>query len=328
MHPRELIWRDARIGLEAVLVVDDTTLGPAVGGTRTKIYGSLEHARSDARRLARAMTLKCALAGLDAGGCKLVVRRPPEAHRQAVFAELGRRIDALGGEIHTAGDFGTTAVDLENMANETEWVHLDGSALAASTARGLVRCVQTWAARGALDIAKLSVAVQGCGAIGAAVATALVQVGARVTVADLDPAKAARVVGARVVDPDDVLTEAVDVLAPCAIGGVIDTAGVANLRARAIIGAANNILSDAGAAQALHERGVLFVPDIVASAGAVVDGVGAVIMGLDDRSELIDRLGVVAANIIDRAKHDGITTVAAAELIAATRLGRMLRLFY
>lgn len=330
MYPRELIWRDPPIGLEAVLVIDDTTLGPAVGGTRTKRYGTFGAAVADARALARAMTIKCALAGLDAGGCKIVVRDAPGMDRARVFEQLGRRLAELDDVIRTAGDLGTSPTDLERMARHTGAVHLDGENLAAATARGLARCVAACAARRGRAVASLRVAVQGCGAIGASVADALSRAGARLVVADLDAARARAVaerVGAEIGSADDILREEVDVIAPCATGGVVDEALASSLRAWAVVGAANNVVRGERVPAILRDRDILLVPDVVASAGAVVDGIGKLVMKLDDRSHLIDALGDVAARVLDRAAAEGLTTVDAAERIAAERLGRRLRLF-
>src|SRR5262245_3399538 len=171
--------RDERSGLEALIVIDDVTLGPAAGGVRTRAYPSLDDAVADCARLARAMTVKCALGGLDAGGGKAVVLDRPGLDRPRAFAVLGERIAELGGLFRTAGDLGTTAADLAAMARFCRWVHTDESNLAGAVARGLVRCVEACvrarAGAGAhrIQLDGLRVAVQGCGAIGAAVAEAL-----------------------------------------------------------------------------------------------------------------------------------------------------------
>jgi glutamate dehydrogenase/leucine dehydrogenase len=137
-----VLWRDAASGLEAVLVLDDLTRGPAAGGIRTWRYPSLEHAAADALRLARAMTLKCALAGLDAGGGKAVVLDHPGLDRARAFDVIGERVESLRGLFRTAGDLGTTAADLEVVARRTRYVHLGERDLAAAVARGLLRAVE------------------------------------------------------------------------------------------------------------------------------------------------------------------------------------------
>ena len=214
-------WADEGTGLRAVLVVDDTTLGPATGGVRTRAYPSEGEAVADARGLAQAMTIKCAAAGLDAGGGKIVVwRHGPD--RQAAFVELGRRVEALGGGLLTAGDLGTTDEDLRAMARSTRFVHTGGRRLLAAAGRAMLRSVQACADVRGRAVGDLHVAIQGCGDIGTAAARALRAAGARVTVADLDAERAealAQEIGGRACAPDEVLTLDVDVVSPCAVGG-------------------------------------------------------------------------------------------------------------
>ncbi len=328
---------DAASGLDAVLVLDDRTLGPAAGGVRTRAYASAAAALADAAALARAMTIKCAVAGLDAGGGKCVVRAHPGLDRAAAFARLGEAIEALGGAFRTAGDLGTTAADLAAMAARCRYVHTDVADLAAAVARGLVGCVRACVADrgggghgGGASLAGLRVAVQGAGAIGAAVARALVAAGADVRIADVDAARAGAVAaatGAAVVAPDAVLAADVDVVAPCAVGGVLDEPAVDALRAWAVCGAANNVVASPAAAARLVARGVRHVPDVVASAGAVIDGIGATVMGLDAaaRGALIDRLGDTARRVLDEARaRRAPADVVVAEL-AWARIGRRRR---
>src|SRR5688572_16570387 len=124
---RVVLWRDAASGLEAILVIDDVTLGPAAGGVRTRAYRSAGEALAEVAALARAMTIKCALAGLDAGGGKCVVLDHPRLNRPRAFSRLGERIAELGGLFRTAGDLGTTRADLAAMASSCPWVHSDES---------------------------------------------------------------------------------------------------------------------------------------------------------------------------------------------------------
>jgi leucine dehydrogenase len=306
---RLLVIRDEPSGLEALIVIDDVTLGPAVGGVRTRSYGSLDAALHDVAALARAMTVKCALAGLAAGGGKAVVLDHSGLERTRAFTVLGERIAELGGLFRTAGDLGTTAADLAAMARHCPYVHTDESTLAAAVARGMIRCIEACVRLRGGDPAHLEglrVAVQGVGAIGAAVVEALAARGVFLTVADVDGARAAAIgqkVGAEVVRPDDVLTADVDVVAPCAIGGVVTADTAAAIQAWALCGAANNIVADDRAARVLADRGIAVVPDVIASAGAVIDGIGASVMGLADRTPLIDRLGETAYELLVEARE-------------------------
>ncbi|HLM76174.1 MAG TPA: Glu/Leu/Phe/Val dehydrogenase dimerization domain-containing protein, partial [Polyangiaceae bacterium] len=170
---------DPPSGLRAFLVLDSLALGPAAGGVRTRRYPSAESALRDALDLARAMTLKCALAGLDAGGGKCVVMDHEGLDRPRAFEHLGRRIEALRGAFRTAGDLGTTKEDLEAMARGTRYVYLDERGLTSAVARGMLRCIEACAAeRGRKDVAGMRVAIQGAGSIGSAVAEALSNEGA------------------------------------------------------------------------------------------------------------------------------------------------------
>lgn len=320
---RVVLWRDAASGLEAILVIDDVTLGPAAGGVRTQVYRSPGDALADAAALARAMTLKCALAGLTAGGGKCVVLDHAGLDRARGFRILGERIAELGGLFRTAGDLGTTAADLAAMASRCPWVHTEESGLAGAVAHGLLRCIEACAALRGVAVAGLRVAVQGAGSIGAAVARRLSAAGARLIVADVDAARARAVAGetgATVGDPAAILTAPVDVIAPCAVGGVIDVVAAQSMRAWAVCGAANNLLASPEAEDALIARGVLAVPDVVASAGAVIEGIGRTVMQLADRTPLIEALGTTARRILEESRLTGARPSAIARQMASAQL--------
>lgn len=320
---RVVLWRDPPSGLSAALVLDDLTLGPAAGGVRTRAYPGLDAAIAEASALARAMTRKCALAGLAAGGAKAVVLDHPGLDRPAAFRALGRLVGELGGIFRTAGDLGTTSADLAAMAETCPYVHPEERGLAEAVARGLVGCARACARARGRDLAGLAVAVQGCGSIGAAVARALHAEGAALIVADLDPRRAEQVsreTGATITDPQAILRAPVDLLAPCALGGVLTADVARTLPAWAVCGAANNILAAPDVAELLRARGILHVPDVVASAGAVVEGIGRTVMGLADRRPLIDALGRTAAELLAESAATGLTTEALAERRALARL--------
>lgn len=320
---RCLLWRDPGVGLTAILVIDDLSLGPGVGGVRTRAYPSLAAAMTEAAGLAQAMTRKCALAGLPAGGAKAVVLDHPGLDRPRAFARLGQLISELGGLFRTAGDLGTTAADLQAMASTCPFVHVEELALADAVARGLLGCITACAGLRGRDLAGLRIAVQGCGAIGSAVARALHARGAALVLADIDPHRAATLastLSAELLPADEILTAEVDILAPCAVGGVLTAALAARVRALAVCGAANNILTDRAAARVLADRGILHVPDELASAGAVIEGIGASIMNLDDRTPMIDALADTARAILVESLATGELPVALAEQRARARI--------
>ncbi len=317
---------DRESGLRAVIAIDSTVLGPAAGGVRTRAYASFADAIDDARALARAMTLKCALAGLDAGGGKAVVWDHGAWDRAKGFARLGQAIEELGGAFRTAGDLGTTAADLAVMARHCSYVHTGEGELATAVARGIVACAGACLERRGRDWSGLRVAVQGTGSIGAACARAFGEKRAEVMLADLDTDRAgrlARAIDAATVPADRLLEVPCDLLVPCASGGVLTVSAVDAVRAWAVVPAANNAVADRAAGLRLVDRGILHVPDIVASAGAVIDGIGRTVMGLDpgQRRRLIDRLGPLAADILDASAATGTP----ADEVAAARAAGKLR---
>ena len=169
----------------------------------------------------------------------------------------------------------------------------------------------------------LTVAIQGCGTIGAALARRLADAGATLMIADIDEdlvQQVAAETGARVVAPELILSSEADILAPCALGGVINEETAGQIKARAICGGANNIISSPEVARGLHARGVLVVPDVLSSGGAVIDGIGATVMGLKDRSSLIDGLGETAFEVLERSLQQEATPLEVAEKIARERI--------
>lgn len=321
---RCLLWTDEASGLRAVVVLDDLTLGPAAGGTRTRAYASPADAVADAADLARAMTLKCAISGIDAGGGKAVILDRPGMNRSRAFARFGAFVEELGGLFHTAGDLGTTHDDLLTMSRHSKFVVTDEAGQSAASARTVLRSIEACAAiAGKPDLRGLRVAVQGCGSIGAAVARALAAAGASLLVADVDGARAASLAaatGARVIEPGMIMSADCDVLSPCALGGVLTPEVADEVRAWAVCGAANNIVASPAAERRLQERGVLFVPDFIASAGAVILGVCRSIMRVTDHEQRIEALGETARAVLAESRTSGRTATEIAQARAWARI--------
>jgi leucine dehydrogenase len=277
-HEEVLLWRDRETGLRAIVALHDTTLGPAVGGTRMRTYPTLDHALVDALRLSRAMTAKAALAEMPYGGGKAVIVGDPARDKsEALLAAYGRRLHTLEGRFHSGCDLGLTTQDVSflsrfasNISDAAGGGALDTAGLAAlGVGAGIVAA----AARLGLPGAGLRVAVQGVGAVGAQLARLLAAAGARVTLADVDAARAerlARELDAQVVDPSQVYDADVDVFSPNAAGGILNARTVPRLRARAVVGGANEQLQGIADGDALHARGILYAPDYVANAGGLL----------------------------------------------------------
>ncbi|MBW8880029.1 MAG: Glu/Leu/Phe/Val dehydrogenase, partial [Asticcacaulis sp.] len=260
-HEKVLFVEDAPSGLRAIIAVHSTALGAAAGGCRLWTYPSVSDALTDALRLSRGMSYKNAMANLPMGGGKAVILGPVGDNREKMLEAFGRAVDSLNGQYITAEDVGVSVADMQVVSRQTKFV----SGLAATgagtsggdpspfTARG-VRVGIEAAVRARLDrpeLAGLSVAVQGLGHVGMYLCEELHNLGANLVVADINPARvseAQRRFGAVGVSVDDILTQAVDIVAPCALGGTITEYAARYIRAAIVAGAANNQLltADAG----------------------------------------------------------------------------------
>ena len=279
-YERVLRCRDARGGLDAVIAIHDTTLGPAAGGCRMWPYASEREAVADALRLARGMTHKAAAAGLPLGGGKTVLIGDSRRGKSPeLFRALGRVVESLGGAYYTGEDVGVSTADMAEIRRETRYVAglADTSGDPSPvTAAGVLHGIRAAARHrlGSAALDGLTVAVQGLGHVGFALCERLRAAGARLIVADIAPEAVARAVselGATAADPDEIIGVEADVFAPCALGGVIDGAAARRLRAAIVAGAANNQLAAPAHGAALHRRGILYAPDYVINAGGLIN---------------------------------------------------------
>jgi len=324
-----LILRDRAAEAVALIAVHDTRLGPAHGGIRRWPYEGLGAAAADVVALAQAMTRKCALAGVPAGGGKAVIVDHPGLDRAAAYRLVGNAVERLGGKFFTGPDVGTTEDDLRVVAEVTSFAATsadDGPGdLAAATANGVAAALSALAARIEMPLAGLRVSVQGLGAVGMKLCELLHKDGAALVVCDPLVARAelaASRFGARVVEQDRILDETCDVFAPCALGGVITEAVAVRLPARGVCGAANNIFSSPEAARALHARGVLAVPDFVANAGALIAGATWHLTGERVGPERVRQIGDTAAELLERSFREGLPPHEIALQIAGERVAQ------
>ncbi|CAN5486508.1 leucine dehydrogenase [soil metagenome] len=320
-------------GLRAIVAIHSTVLGPALGGTRFHPYRSEGEALADVLRLARAMTYKHAVAGLDHGGGKAVILGDPaELRSEPLLRAYARFIDGLGGRYLTAEDVGTTRDDMDLLRSETCHVTGVSESLGGSgdpspaTAWGVLAALRTVASRrfGASSLAGLHVAVAGVGKVGGALCDHLAAEGARLTVADVDSTTAAAVAertGAAVVAPECIHATPCDVFAPCALGGALDARTIAELDCAAVCGSANNQLGQPTDGQRLADRSVLYAPDFVVNAGGVIN-IAEEPRGYDRRRafDRIARIGHTLARVLDRADADAVTPAEAADRLAEERL--------
>jgi leucine dehydrogenase len=274
--------------LRALIGIHSTRLGPGIGGCRIRYYDSEADAVDDVTRLAQAMSYKAAVARLPHGGGKAVILAPadlarwPADQRATLFRAFGRFVDGLGGRYVTTEDSGTGAADMDVIRQSTKHVLGTSTDKGGSgdpspfTALGVRRGIEAIAHQifGKTDLKGMHVAVQGVGSVGAHLARELVQAGARITISDVDPERRRAVateLGADVVEVEQILEVACDVIAPCALGGAITEEVVPRIKARAVGGAANNQLRTPGVGQALYARGIFYAPDYVINGGGLIN---------------------------------------------------------
>ena len=338
-HEQVLFCRDIHSGLRAIIAIHDTTLGPALGGVRLYDYASEEAALRDVLRLSRGMTYKAAVAGLDLGGGKAVIIGDPAVKCEALFRSFGRHVASLGGRYITAVDMNTNVEDMNFIRRETRNVagtdtHVGGSGDPSPvTAWGVYHGIRASleVIYGSASVRDKCVAIQGVGSVGFALARYLHENGASLIYHDLNGGHLDRVMsefGGKVVDGEEFCAIDCDVLAPCAIGGVVNRRSIQTIRAPLIAGGANNILEDEVAdSERLLEKGISYAPDYVINAGGLIS-VYAEVKGWSRDKALRDAGNIyeTVKRVLKLARADGITTTAAANRIAEDRIETVARL--
>jgi leucine dehydrogenase len=332
-HEQIVLCHDEASGYRGIIAIHDTTLGPALGGTRFWNYESDEAAITDALRLARGMTYKNAVAGLNLGGGKSVIIGDNRTlNREMIFRAHGRFVESLGGRYITAEDVGTSTGDMDYVHMETDYV----SGLASRsgdpsgvTAHGVFRAIQASAQVkwGSESLAGKTVVVQGLGNVGTYLCRELAEVGATLKVFDIHPERVERVVtecGATSIGKDEVYSTEADIFAPCALGGIINDDTIPMLKVAIVAGAANNQLLEERHGAALEARGILYAPDYVANAGGVINVYSELTGWTRERSlRKADEIFDTTLGVYQIAKEQGITTAQAADRLAERRIAQV-----
>ena len=317
-HERVLRVADRDADLLGFIALHSTVRGPAAGGLRMRPYDDEAAALADVLGLSRGMSYKTAAADLPLGGGKSVIIGDPAHKSEAQLRAMAAAVDSLGGAYWTAEDMGMSPDDMAVMRAVTPYVAglTDGPFASGDpspvTARGIFYAIRTTAERifGSRVLEGRRIAVQGLGHVGWQLCKLLRAAGAELIVADTDAARAAKTAetfGADVVAPEGILTVEADILAPCAVGGILTVDSVAALRVRAVCGGANTQLASDAAGDALHARGILFAPDYVANAGGIVNVATEIRRIADRRGFVTDKLAALEgslAAIFDRAEAE------------------------
>jgi leucine dehydrogenase len=324
-------FTDARTGLRALVALHNTRLGPGLGGTRAlSTYPSEEAALTDVLRLARGMTYKAALAGLQLGGGKAVIMLPSGAFdREKLFEAFGRAVDSLGGRYITTEDSGTSPTDLAFVRRHTR--HAVGLPETSGdpspvTAFGVARGIEATAQHlfGSPRLSGMRVNVLGIGHVGYALVAELHKRGARIAVSDIDKSKvdaAVRDFGVTPMSDDALLRNEAEFFAPCALGAGLNDRTIPLLRVKAVTGAANNQLAEPRHGKLLADRGILYVPDYAINAGGLIN-VAQEVAGYE-REKAYDRASLIYDTILEilsRSKKTGERPEQVADRIVEERI--------
>jgi leucine dehydrogenase len=329
-HEQLLLSHDPSCGYLGIIAIHDTTLGPALGGTRFWQYQNTDEAVTDALRLARGMTYKAAVAGINLGGGKsVIIGDNRRVDREALFRAHGRFVETLNGRYITAEDVGTGPADMEYIKLETDHVAgllgLSGDpspVTAYGTYVGMKAAAK--ACWGSDSLAGKTVSVQGAGNVAYHLCRHLHEDGVRLNVTDIRPEKVKRVVdefGAAGVAPDAIYDQKAHIYAPCALGATINDDTIPRLKVEIIAGAANNQLAEDRHGDELEKRGVLYAPDYVINGGGVINVYGEIHRWPAERS--LKKAGEIyetLLRIFEIARNDKIPTYKAADRLAEQRI--------
>jgi leucine dehydrogenase len=327
-----IFCQDKSTGLKAIIAIHDTTLGPALGGTRIYDYKTDEEAIIDALRLARGMTYKNAAAGLELGGGKaVIIGDPKKIKSEALFRAFGRFVEGLNGRYITGEDMNMTQQDAAYVNCETNYIvglETGSGNPSPITAYGVFKGMQAAVNEiyGSDDLKGKTVAVQGLGAVGRILAELLHEAGAKLIVTSRDQAKVGKAVaelGATAVGPDEIYGVECDVFSPCAIGAIINDKTIEQLKCRIIAGAANNQLAEPRHGDILHEKGILYVPDYIINSGGVIniiDDISGREYSKENAMKNTARIYDTCKKVFELAKREGIPTYKAADKMAEDRI--------
>ena len=336
-HEQVVFCSDPDTGLKAIIAVHSTAMGPAAGGCRMWNYASDEEALVDVLRLSRGMSYKNAMAGLALGGGKAVIIGDAKKDKTpALMRAFGRFVERVGGHYITAEDVGMSTADMAYVREETSHVvGLDTGAAASGdpspyTAHGVFSGIQAAlrAKMGHADLQNVAVAIQGLGNVGFNLARELAKAGAVLTVADIEPSRVERAVrelGAKAIDINEILFTDVDVLAPCALGAIVNDDSIEKIKAGIIAGGANNQLARDDHGRKLNEKGILYAPDYVINGGGIMNcslEIDGRFTTPADSMAWVEAIGTTLDEIFAQAKASGKPTNEVADALARDRIAK------
>ncbi len=331
-HEQIVFAQDRKVGLKAIIGIHSTVLGPSLGGCRMWKYSDEGEALRDVLRLSRGMTYKAAVAGLKLGGGKAVILGDSRTQKTPeLLRSFGRIVEGLSGRYITAEDVGMKVADIDTIRTETRFA-VGGSNVGGSgdpsvmTAFGVfqgMKAALKFAGIGE-ELNGIRVAIQGVGNVGYHLCSYLSAAGARLTVSDVYPNQVDRVIqefGAVPVQPDQIYAVDCDIFAPCALGAVLNSRTIPQLRCKIVAGSANNQLETEADGYELFKRGVVYAPDYAINAGGLIN-VAAELDGYEHQRVVkqVTQINKTIASILERSKAEGLPPHLAADRLAEQRL--------
>lgn len=337
-HEQIVFCNDPATGLKAIIAIHNTTLGPAIGGTRMKNYESTEEALEDVLRLSKGMTYKCAAADLDFGGGKgVIIGNPATDKSPELFRAYGQFVESLNGRFYTGTDMGTVLEDFVHSHRETNCIaglpeeYGGGGETSIPTALGVLYSIKAVAKTlyGTENLLEKTFSIQGLGKVGFKLAEHLLEEGANLYVTDINPdtidalVQKGTFMGRSVipVDGDAIYQAPADMFVPCAIGGIINEQTILQLTVKAIVGAANNQLLTEDLALVLKERGILYAPDYIVNSGGIIQVTDELYS--PNKERVLKKTKAIYHSLLEvfeQATQQNITTVEAANEICERRI--------
>lgn len=336
-HEEVIFFSEPSCNLKAIVAIHDTTLGPALGGTRMWPYQSEEEALEDVLRLSRGMTYKAAVSGLNLGGGKAVIIGDPKKDKsEALFRAYGRYLESLNGRYISAEDVNINVHDVDHIYTETNYVcgvdkaHGGSGNPAPYTALGVFRGIQasafkTWGDRSLKDKV---IGLQGVGSVGSELAQLITDDGGRILFTDINEENLERFKkdfpNAEYISPDAIYDANMDIYAPCALGATVNDDTIGRLKCKVVAGAANNQLKEDRHGQELQDRGILYAPDYLINAGGLMN-VSIEFEGWNDvkSRRMVDTIYDTTLRIFKIAEDQNIPINKAADVLAERRLEAM-----
>lgn len=333
-HEQVIFVTDSGSGLNGIIGIHNTVLGPAAGGCRMYPYPSTDDALNDVLRLSRGMTMKNAAAGLPLGGGKcVIIADPSTGNKEQLLRAMARHVQRLAGRYWTAIDVGVSSQDADIMAEECDYIFArasefqDDDGAAHYTALGGFQGVRAVAhhLRGTDDLRGLRVAVQGVGQTGADLISQLVEEGVEIVATDINErvlADVATQFGVHTVSPEAIHAQQVDVFAPCAMGGILNDKTIPELKCAGIAGLANNQLERPEHGRQLLERNIAYAPDFIVNSGGMIRA-GMPIFSEPDKEKALRNIGRLfdtIGAILQESQDKQLPTESVAERIATERI--------